>query len=389
MLLTTVAGVVVAMQVGKVPPALPSVRAHLALGMASAGWIASIFNANAALLGLAAGMLADRLGHRRSVTTGLLVVALGSAGGALAPSGTVLLLARFVEGLGFVAVVTAGPGLIVRVMAERKLRLALALWATYMPTGIALMMAAAPLVLAAGGWRALWLLNAALVFACALLFLVGTHGLQLPIGARRNWRDMVPALVRPGPWLLAGCFACYTFQFFALMSWLPTFLVEDLGASLTLAAGLTAAIVATNIIGNLLGGWLLHRGVARWRLLAGVVGTLSLLGMGVLAAPFPAAIKLTLAFCFAGIGGMLPTACLAAAPVHAPSPGLVGTVNGIIVQGANTGTLLGAPALGAAVAALGGWTQAGPLLLVAGSCGVLLALAVRRVENRLHPRRVC
>jgi len=380
--LATLAGAVASMQIGKAPPAIPALRVDLGLGLVAAGWIASIFNATSAILGAGAGVVADRLGHRQAAAAGLVLLAAGGMLGGLAPSGNMLLAARFFEGIGFLVIVVACPSLIVRVCEPRHVRLAIGLWASYMPTGMATMMLASPLLLGSTGWRGLWMSNAGLALAFAALFWVMTRGLQLPAGQRRSWTDVRQAITLPGPWLLAGCFACYTIQFFALMSWLPTFLVEELSTTIGVAALLTALVVAANMTGNWLGGWLLHRGVKRWVLLAATAGTLSFLAVGVFSGPLPAAAKIACAFVFSALGGVLPAACLAGAPVHAPSPGQVGAVNGIIVQGSNIGSLFGPPALAAAVAALGGWGQASWLLLLAGGAGVALALGLARVERR-------
>jgi len=381
-ILATLAGAVASMQIGKAPPAIPELRAGLGIGLVLAAWIVSIFNATSAALGASAGMVADRLGHRHAAVLGLVLLAAGGLVGALAPGGHTLLAARFFEGIGFLFIVVSCPSIIARVCEPRHVRRAIGIWASYMPAGIAAMMLASPALLAAGGWRGLWLANAALALASAAVFWLTTRSLHLPAPGRRSWADIRRSLTLPGPWLLAGCFACYAVQFFALMAWLPTFLVEQLDMPLRRAALLTALVVASNMTGNWLGGWLLHRGVARWILLAVVAATLSFLAIGVFSRPLPAAAKLACAFVFSAIGGMLPTACLAGAPVHAPSPAQVGAVNGIIVQGSNVGSLFGPPALAAAVASIGTWGEASWLLLLAGGGGVALAFALARVERQ-------
>jgi len=370
------------MQIGKAPPAIPELRAELALGMIAAGWIASIFNATSAALGASAGIVADRFGHRHAAVSGLVILAIGGLLGALAPGGDALLAARFIEGVGFLLIVVACPSLIARVCEPRHLRTAIGVWASYMAAGVAAMMLLSPLLLNTIGWRGLWLANAAIALAAAAVFWRMTRGLELPAAGRRSWSDVRRVTVLRGPWLLAGCFAFYSLQFFAVMSWLPTFLVEEMGAPLSLAAPLTALAVAVNIIGAWLGGWLLQRGAERWVLLAVVSGVISILAAAVYSAPLPIAARVACAFGFSVTGGIMATTCLSGAPAHAPSPSEVGAVNGIIVQGANLGTLLGPPALAAAVAVAGGWRDAGWLLLLAGAAGIIFAVGLGRVERR-------
>jgi len=105
-------------------------------------------------------------------------------------------------------------------------------------------------------------------------------------------------------------------------------------------------------------------------------------GLGMFTAITPDAWKLPLAILFSSAGGMLPDAVLAGAAVHAPSPAQVGSVSGVIVQGANSGSLLGPPLL-AAVAVSVGWHGGSVLLAACSGLGLLLTLMLAGTERRL------
>jgi chemotaxis protein CheY-P-specific phosphatase CheC len=79
----------------------------------------------------------------------------------------------------------------------------------------------------------------------------------------------------------------------------------------------------------------------------------------------------------------VPAAILASALFHAPSMSQVGTVNGILIHGANVGTLLGAPGFAAVVSYTGGWSGGALLFLAMGSASAILALIVGGLERRL------
>src|SRR5215470_19216067 len=99
------AGLIAAAHVGKLPPALPAIRADLGLDLVTAGWLASMFSATGMLIALVVGVVADRLDHWRLAAGGLAVMAAGGFAGSLTDSAAQVIVSRFVEGIGLLAVV--------------------------------------------------------------------------------------------------------------------------------------------------------------------------------------------------------------------------------------------------------------------------------------------
>lgn len=379
---------VAAVHMGKAPPALPALRAEIGLSLVGAGWVVSLFNVTGGVLGLVAGTFGDRFGSRRVVVYGLVALAAGSLAGAFAHSPWLLLGGRFLEGLGFIAVATATPGMIVAATRIGDLRLALGAWSTYMPAGSAVAMVLAPLLLVGLGWRGVWVAAALLALVWAVLLLRWMPA-DRPHHERTDGasllRNIVLTVTRAGPWVLALAFGCYTIQWVSLMVWLPTFLIEQRGLAIGSASVLTALVIACNVPGNLLGGWLLHRHLARWKLLA-----LSGVGMIVcLAAIFgtqlPDTLRYLACLAFSCAGGMLPAAVLSGAPVVAPSSAQIATTNGLLIQGSNAGQMIGPPALAWLVTLTADWQSGYWLLQGAAIAVVALAWVYRRVERRLLP----
>jgi predicted MFS family arabinose efflux permease len=383
--LCTLAGVAVAMQAGKAPPALGLLRAEFGFSLVEAGWVVSVLSATAAAIGVLAGSLSDRLGDRRTIAFCLLMIVLGNLMGAFAQSGNALLFSRFIEGIGFVGVVVSVPGIIIRVTTAADQRLAFGFWGAYMPFGMALMMAVAPLLLAPVGWRGLWLANAAAVFLFAVLFHTLTRDLSPTDRSRPRpavKSSIVAVLGRAGPWLLGLCFMTYAAQWVGLMAWLPTFLTESMQYSVADAALLAALVVGLNVPGNWFGGWLLHQGITRWRLPALGCTVMGLCGLGIFSPATPDMARIGLALFFSFIAGLVPPTLLAGAPIHSPSPDLIATTNGDIVNCANIGRLLGPPAFGAIVAIAGGWHASGFMMAAAGGGGLVFAILLGVVERR-------
>ena len=81
--------------------------------------------------GLAVSLLAELLGERRCLAAGLVLMAVGSAGGALAWSAPPLMVSRAVEGAGFILVAVTGPGLIKRNTPAPRLHASMGFWGAY------------------------------------------------------------------------------------------------------------------------------------------------------------------------------------------------------------------------------------------------------------------
>ena len=376
------AGIIVSMQIGKLPPLLTQLRSEFGLDLVFGGLLASSVNLIGASLGIAAGFASDRIG-RRSVSLGLLVAAFGSLAGALAPQGPagtgLLLAARLVEGLGFVLTVVSGPSLVATASLPTQRSLALGFWSSYMPLGVAGGLLGALLV-SRGllDWRGLWMVMAGVLVVSAIVIDRLTRGAALP----RARRFSAAALRRPGPWLLAGCFATYTTQWFCIVTWMPTYLHDSGLMSETGIAIGVALVVVVNAVGTTSAAALMHRGLPRWAMIATVSIGMGLFGVLSFAPDLPVLLRIALAMAASGFGGVLPAAVLASVPLQARDPSEIATINGVVIQLLNIGSFIGPPSLAALVMQFGGWSQGRWLLLAAGSIGLLLALGLRQVERK-------
>ncbi len=401
--LALTAGYVVGLQVGKVPPALPLLEVELGLPRVIAGLIASSFYGVGAVFGVVSGMTIDRLGARRTVLAGAAAMALASLAGGLAGSGTLLLATRIVEGFGFATLTVAAPKLIAAATRTEVRRLALGAWGTYMPVGMALSLVIATAVLDTIGWRGLWFLNAGLILLYALAFAwwtaprrwhpltdagtvgdgAGRRATRPPPGPWKFGAGARATLSRPGPWLFGTCFVLFSIQWLALMTWLPTFLIETQGRSLAGAALFTALVVAVTGVGVVTAASLMRRGAARWHLIGTAYVAMGVCAAALFAPVTPDVAKIPLALCFTLFGGLLPAACFEGGAAHAPSQEQVAMASGFVAQGAAIGSVLGPPLLAAVMEAVGDWESAWWAMLVCPGIGLAVVAAVRRADTRL------
>jgi MFS transporter, DHA1 family, inner membrane transport protein len=375
-------GLVAGAYMTKVAPALPGLREELGLTLVESGFIATTFNVMGMLVGMIAGVLCDRFGHKRLAFAGLIVLSVGGILGAGAWGFKSLLFGRFVEGVGFILFTVSAVTLMnASAGTPRERAKALGLWSSYMPTGGAIALFAAPLLIAAWGWRGLWLVFALLAVACAF----GLSRL-VPVpryGQVSSMRLVVESLASRGNLVMATLFAFYVAQWTSIMIWLPTFLIDEHRLATGAAALATAFYVLINAPGNWAGGWLLARGVPRGALIVGGAAVAALCEVGMLSDALPAGVRYAVVLVFSFCAGVIPASVFSGIPVHARTPQHIGTGNGIVMQASQIGQFLGPLALAWIATRFGGWAASLWVLLAFAGGAALCGVAIGAIENRI------
>jgi MFS family permease len=368
------AGFAAAAQIGKVPAALTTIGAEFDLPLHGAALVVSLSALLAGVGGLGIGLAASRLGPRRCLLGGLTLAAGAAALAPLAQATAPLLAIRVLEGAGFLLVVVSAPALVAALAAPADRAFAMGIWGCFMPGGIALGLFTAPIV-EAFGWRAAWLLCAALLvvalLACWRLvprLEVSSAGPGAPLGALL--RGLFAAR---RPLRVAGAFAAYNVVYFALAAFLPAYL-ESRGAGTGVAGAAGAVAAIANLLGNLASAELMRRGARPERLVSLGATAMGVLVAAVYLTPMPVAAT-ALALLASVVGGLVPAACFALVPASVPRAELVAPAVGMTIQGNNLMQLLAPPLLGA-LAGIAWGLLALPVLLgglLAAALGVSLA----------------
>jgi CP family cyanate transporter-like MFS transporter len=367
-LIVIVAGVVAALQIGKLPPALPALAESLGMTLMQSGFLLSLVQLAGMSLALAVGLSADGLGLRRSMLMGLLVLGLASAMGSFALSVPELMFWRALEGLGFLCVTLPAPGLIRKLVDAQQVRKLLGYWGAYMPAGTALTLLVGPLWLPAWGWQTWWCLFAVLSWAMALVLwrVVPADAVislqQAPLQssqalAQVAWPQRLrETLTAPGPWLVALCFAMYSGQWLAVVGFLPSIYTQAGLSGATLGV-LTAFAAAVNMVGNMASGRLLQRGLHPSLLLglgflAMACGSLLAFSEWTSTVPWLRYVGVLL---FSSCGGLVPGTLFSLAVRLAPHERNVSTTVGWMQQGSAAGQFAGPPAVAWLASQVGGW----------------------------------
>jgi predicted MFS family arabinose efflux permease len=375
--LVVLAGGVAALQVGKLPPALPALQAELGLTLVQSGFLLSMVQLAGMSLAVFMGLWADGMGLKRSMVRGLCLLALASGLGAFATSTAALLALRAIEGLGFLLVALPAPALIRRLVPPAQLSGMLGVWGAYMPTGTALALLAGPLFIPAWGWSAWWWLFAAVSLAMAVWLWRSVPAdpvVHTAAAGQGAWERLGRTLSARGPWLVALTFGMYSGQWLAVVGFLPS-IYAAAGVGGALLGVLTALAAAVNIVGNMASGRLLQSGWAPRSTLWLGFGAMAL-GSTVAFAPITESLpwlRFAGVLVFSGMGGLVPGTLFSLAVRLAPGEQQVATTVGWMQQLSALGQFVGPPVVAAVAARAGGW-QLTPLVTV-GCCGVGAVLA--------------
>jgi predicted MFS family arabinose efflux permease len=370
------AGVVAAAQVGKGAAALPVLAAEFGLSSSAAAWYLSVMSALGAIAGALLGWAGQALGFRRQVLLGLIAIALANVGGAAAHTTGALLAGRVGEGIGFILVVLAAPGLLTELSAPAHRRLVLGAWGAYMPVGSGLAALLVPPAAAALGWQATWLLDALLAAVAALAVVRWVP--RTPARGLPGIDGLLGALRSRGVVCLAVVFALYAGQYLTVLGLFPTLLVHGGAVSLRTAGLLSALAFLANAPGNLLGAYLQHRNVARWLLI--VVGSLCM-ATTVWAAQdigLPLGLRIGAVVLFSFLAGLVPASAFSGLAAMTAGTRSIGAAVGLVNQGSAVGQLLVPPLVVAAGAAAGSWTAAPATLSCLAALAVVGGVLYRR-----------
>jgi len=150
--------------------ALPSIGREFGVSVNVLQWIITAYGLTLAGFLMLSGRVGDIYGHKNLFIIGVLLFSLASLTGGLAPSDTVLILARVVQGLGAAMASATGLSILVAAFHEGKERnRALSIFSAATGSGFAAGMIFGGLITATLGWRWVFDINVPIGIIVSLL----------------------------------------------------------------------------------------------------------------------------------------------------------------------------------------------------------------------------
>jgi CP family cyanate transporter-like MFS transporter len=234
-------------------PILIFIRNELSFGHAEAGLLLSAPMAIVATLGVFAGSLSDRVGVRKSIGVGLVIISLANFLSGIAPDYNSLLLSRIIIGLGAVIMLPSLPKMVRAWFPARMIGLATGIYTTGLQFGFTVSLALTiPFIMPwTLGWRGVFFFWSGL--GAAVLVLWSLKGRDLPpqdapmpavgeaspVKGFSVWRER--SVLTSGVLLFLN-----SLVFTTAVQWLPTYFLEK-GVTPDVAAATTSLITAAAI----------------------------------------------------------------------------------------------------------------------------------------------
>ncbi|TQM11790.1 MFS transporter [Pseudonocardia kunmingensis] len=275
--------------------ALPAITLSLGLSTTEAGWLATITLFGTVTGAMVFGSLADRYGRVKVMTYSIVLFAVFTALTAVSQGFVEMAIFRFIAGAGIGGEFGIGMALAAEAIPALKRARATSVVGVGFQLGVLLAAIISAPVITLWGWRGLFVIG---IFP-AIVAAVFRKRLHEPDAFVRH-KEETARQKPPNPYrlLVADRRVAWTslgiviicsvqnFGYYGIMTWLPTYLSEQIGLSLTASATWTAVTIGGMIFGILLFGLLadrIGRRKAFWIFQAGAC--LALFGYSQLTAP--------------------------------------------------------------------------------------------------------
>jgi len=307
--------------------ALPEIRREFALSEIAAGSLFSVMMLIAALTSGIAGRLADKIGRKSVLITGLSLLALGFAGAGLAPLPVMHFALLAVTGIGYGFTPPSLYAIMSDLLPQRR-GFGASLVSVAYGSGGAIGAVLASRITAAYGWRAAFVTVAAIATVDMLLQLLWIRDKHTSQAAAQtgSWRSALSLSI----FILALAEFVGGSVFWASAAWTPTLLRTDKALSLQQAGWMMGILSMANMLGSFSLGSLSDR-YGRKRVVALSAFPAALAAFVLFyCLRVPLAIALGIAV-FGTLKASVPALVVALAQETAPA-GNAGTASGIIMS---------------------------------------------------------
>ena len=253
---------------GNLSIATPALMREFRLSTSAMGYLLSAFFWTYGLFQLPAGFVVDRLGIRRAYLTAFLLWSLSSAAIALSPNVQTIFGLRLLLGLAESVGPLASLAFIRLAYSEQERGLPVSIYIAGQTIGPACGALLGTTLIATAGWRVMFAATGlgALAWLPLWFYFAPRSDVQIsssdkpPTAALAiQWRGL---LTGAPFWCMSGCVLLFSYYWYFLLTWIPTYLNLSRGFSLIAMGRVLALPLFTMAPVNIAVNWLADRAVA-------------------------------------------------------------------------------------------------------------------------------
>jgi MFS family permease len=375
------ASITVTMSMMKVPPLMNLLIKDLNTDTTTGGLFMSSFMIAGVILAIPVASLLNSWGPKKSGLIALGFTIFGSLFGSLAQgSAMILLIGRFIEGIGFAGIMVIAPAVVSMWFEPESRGLPMGIWATWVPVGMFIIFNLAKPLESFFGWRGVWWFNA--IFALIVSFIYH-RVIDYPI-KREEIKDekerkenshlkLSKGLYNLNTWLLAIVFLIFGISIQGYVNWLPTFLIDS-GIDTSLANFFVSMISVGRIPAIVIAGLIINYAKRQKNILA-----LSLIMSVVIFSLWfrvNSISSLTVWMIILGLSsGFCPTSIFTMATNTVYRTEFIGIALALVNIGFNLGQMMGPPLIGMIISK-GSWVPVKYFVIIPLIIGVILVFNI-------------
>lgn len=254
----------------KMNPVLSDICSDLNITTTQSGLLLSIFVLSGIALSIPMGMLTGKYGIFKMGLISLVSIIVGSAMGAVSTGYGMMLVSRFLEGIGLMFLVCIGPAAVGRTATDKNRGTLMGIVMCFMSFGQIIALNIAPIV----GWRKFWWFTAVMGIVGLILWIAFIRGIDdEEKGASSEKTVQISSVLSDvlkngSVWMVALTFLTFMLAHMGAFNYLPTYLTEVGGLMPTNAGTLTSLASLIGIPVGILAGILADKWGSRKKPLA-------------------------------------------------------------------------------------------------------------------------
>lgn len=367
----------------QVPPIALTLNEELGMSVAQNGWLMSVMAIGFLVMAIPSAPLINKIGSRNATVLACVICLAGTVAGAFAVDFYSMLVTRAIEGIGMGIVLVVSLSVVAEFFPPEKRGLPNSCIAGCYVLSYFLMMNIAAPIADAFSWRGVWWFGAiiAVISVLVALALIPKKGHELGYveekveESEESWKlDYKVLLTNPATYILPIVFVLFNIGYQGIITYMPTYLVEIVGAEVATANFATSLNALVGLPASLIAGLILNKLAPANRKWLPTATMFVIAVCYFFAFSMPTIASATFLLVAVGfVTCFVPPSLFTMGPDSLPGAAYAAAILAIVTFGQNLGMVLGPIVVGYIVEFAGNWAAVSlPTAVMAAIGGIIL-----------------